>query len=180
MRVKRIVYRLRQFWQALRSKPDAKEVQMAYEILSPPQMNIFIQMQPGEQAHSLAVMKSLINEKNGLSDQEHQALLEAALLHDVGKSRYPLRLWERVVIVLGKALFPDQSKQWGRGEPRGWRRAFVVSEKHAEWGAAMATEAGSSALAVDLIRYHQTFAHLETVKIKKSILVKLQNADQNE
>lgn len=180
MKMKRIIYRSRQFWQAILSEPDAKGIQMAQEILSPSQMKIFIQMQPCEQAHSLAVLRSLINEKNGLSDQEYQAILEAALLHDVGKSRYPLRLWERVIIVLGKAFFPVQSEKWGQGEPSGWRRAFVVSEKHPEWGSTMAADAGSSLLAVDLIRYHQTFPPPQIARMKTEILDKLQSADQNE
>lgn len=113
-------------------------------------MNLFLRMQPGEQAHSLWIFNQLIDQNETSED-----LLAAALLHDVGKSRYPLRLWDRVLIVLGKRMFPLQAKNWGSGEARGWQRPFVVAEKHAEWGASMAEEAGASPVVVELIRRHQ-------------------------
>jgi putative nucleotidyltransferase with HDIG domain len=83
-------------------------------------------------------------------------LLAAALLHDIGKARAPLSLWERVVIVLGKALFPERARRWGDGQPRGWRRPFVIAAHHPDWGAEMAAEAGVSPLAASLIRRHQS------------------------
>jgi len=87
--------------------------------------------------------------------EEQPDLLAAALLHDVGKSDHPLHIWERVVIVLGKAFFPGQVRRWGQGEPTGWRRPFVVAEQHPAWGADMAAEAGASPTTATLIRHHQ-------------------------
>lgn len=123
---------------------------MAREVLTPSLMALFLRMDPGEQAHSLSVYQKLKRE-----GEIHDSLQVAALLHDVGKSRYPLRIWERVLIVLMKAFLPAVVHSWGQGEPTGWRRPFAVAEQHPKWGAQMAAEAGASPLVVSIIRRHQ-------------------------
>jgi putative nucleotidyltransferase with HDIG domain len=82
-------------------------------------------------------------------------LLVAALLHDVGKNRYPLHVWERILVVIGKALFPGKVGQWGMAQPVGWKRPFVVSENHAAWGAEMTAAAGATPATIEIIRWHQ-------------------------
>lgn len=146
----RPLYRLRQFWLAWRAVPTASDLELACGLLSPALMALFLRMQPGEQTHSLHVFKGL---RQG--GDAHPDLLAAALLHDVGKSLHPLRLWERALIVLGKAFFPRLAHRWGQAAPRGWRRAFVVAEHHPAWGAEMAARAGASPLTAALIRRHQ-------------------------
>jgi putative nucleotidyltransferase with HDIG domain len=146
----RFGYRVRQFWHALTATPDPDELAQARRMLSPSLMALFRRMKASEQAHSLSIFCQL-RDRNGI----HEDLLVAALLHDVGKSRFPLRLWERVLIVLGKSFTPERVKTWGSGEPRGWKRAFVVAEQHAVWGAEMAAEAGASPMVVSIIRRHQ-------------------------
>jgi hypothetical protein len=88
-------------------------------------------------------------------------LLRAALLHDAGKIRCPLQLWERTWIVLGKAFLPDLARKWGAAPADGekvpvLRRPFIVSEQHPAWGAELALQAGLSPRAADLIRRHQS------------------------
>ncbi len=146
----RIIYRARQFWAALTAAPTPADLAAAQRVLAPALMDLFKRMQASEQAHSLDVYYRLLR----LGEQDGD-LLAAALLHDVGKTCYPLHTWERVVIVVARALFPGRVKTWGQHTARGWRRAFVVAEKHAAWGAALAAEAGASPLVVELIRRHQ-------------------------
>jgi hypothetical protein len=146
----RLFYRFRQFWDALTAFPDPEELAQARQVLSPPLMELFLRLQTHEQAHGLKVFHQLRQ-----PGQFHPDLLVAALLHDVGKSRYPLYPWERVLIVLGKAFFPLKVKTWGQSEPTGWRRPFVIAEQHPNWGAEMALQAGASALTASLIRRHQ-------------------------
>ena len=109
-----------------------------------------MQMQASEQVHSISIYQQLLDD--GETDQD---LLVAALLHDVGKSCYPLHLWDRVVIVLAKAFIPDKVKEIGQSDHLGWRRPFVVAEQHAAWGAELAAQAGASETAVAIIRRHQ-------------------------
>lgn len=146
----RVLYRLRQFWHTLTEVPTRENLLQASQVLSPSLMKLFMRMPPREQAHSLWIYDRLLQQ----NETDHD-LLVAALLHDVGKSRYPLRLWERVVIVLGKAWFPERAKIWGKGAPLGWKRPFVIAEQHPAWGAELAAQAGAAPLAVALIQHHQ-------------------------
>jgi hypothetical protein len=168
----RILYRSRQFWHALNASPTPEELVLAHRYLSPPLMSIFTRMHPSEQAHSLRITRQLIRRGETQPD-----LLVAALLHDSGKNHHPLKVWERVTVVLGKFLLPDQVRRWGSGRPRGWRRAFAVAEQHAEWGAQMAAEAGASPLAVTLIRRHQFPLDHHPDSLEDRLLHELQQLD---
>jgi hypothetical protein len=103
------------------------------------------------------------------------------LLHDVGKSRYPVRIWERILIVLSKAFLPGKVKRWGEGAAEGgglgWRRAFVVAQQHPAWGAQMAAEAGASPLTSTLIRRHQDPRSNSSEGLEDRLLQILQAAD---
>ncbi|MBT3391676.1 MAG: HD domain-containing protein [Chloroflexi bacterium] len=146
-----IRYRTRQFWFAFSAAPLTQhQKQSASELLTPAQMTLFSRLQASEQRHSLRVLQTLQQEGHTNPD-----LLIAALLHDIGKIRYPLCLWERVFVVLGKWFFPRQSQAWGVNPPRGLARPFVVAAQHPGWGADLAQEAGTTPGAVTLIRCHQ-------------------------
>lgn len=146
----RVFYRLLQTWRSITSKPQSNDLLEIKSTLSPDLFSLFVQMQPSEQAHSIAVYRHLLNQ-----NIQNKDLLEAALLHDTGKNRHPLRVWERVAVVLGNAFFPDKVKFWSEGNPEGLKKPFVVAQKHAEWGAKLASQAGASKLTADLIRQHQ-------------------------
>lgn len=153
----RVLYRTSQFWKALFARASEEELARAQQTLTPELMVLFLQMQPGEQAHSLEIFDRLLAQGENNAD-----LLVAALLHDVGKICHPLRTWERVAIVLGKSISPRRVVKWGRGSPTGWRRPFVVAEQHAAWGAELASAAGASPLSVEIIRRHQTKLKLQS------------------
>jgi hypothetical protein len=146
-----IRYRLAQFWQLIHAPPLAPEAWQEIEaLLNPAEVALFRRFNPGDRQHSYQVMRSL----RAAGDDE-PALLAAALLHDVGKTRVPVQLWERVLGTLGDVFFPQKVKLWGSNSIEGWRRPFGVRVHHAEWGAEMASEAGSQPLAVRLIGHHQ-------------------------
>jgi len=156
MKVARVSYRVRQFWRAARLQPSSRDKILVQTILTPAQMALFFQMQPAEQAHSLHVARALI--EKGETDSD---LLKAALLHDVGKICYPLKLWERAWIVLGNAYFPGLVSKWGAALQDGeaisvLRRPFVVAAQHPDWGARLALKTGVSTLTAHLIRRHQS------------------------
>lgn len=147
--MRRVFYRLRQFHLALGGRPSAAQLALAEKNLAPSLHQLFLTLQPSEQAHACQVCATVIAAGHDASE-----LLQAALLHDIGKACYPLRLWERVFIVLTQAVLPRRAARWGQDEPRGWRRAFVIAAQHPEWGAQMAEGAGASAAVVDLIARH--------------------------
>jgi hypothetical protein len=112
---------------------------------------LFSQLSRGEQAHSLQVLRAL--RQQGHTRPE---LLQAALLHDVGKVRAPLSLAGRVLVVLAGRFMPGLAARWGRAPaPRGWPRPFVTAARHPEWGAELCAAAGADPLVVSLVRWHQ-------------------------
>jgi len=152
-------YRVRQFFETLFAHPTPADLELVRETLTPAQAALFRQLQPSEQAHAVRVLRAVQETCQANGMEPPADLLAAALLHDLGKTRYPLRIWERVMIVLGKAILPTFAARWGREDstrpPRGWARPFVIAAHHPGWGANMAAEQGTAPRAVALIRRHQ-------------------------
>jgi hypothetical protein len=171
----RAAYRIRQFWRAWRARPAPADLEHACRLLSPAEYALFLRLQPGEQAHSLHVLAQL--EQRGDDDPN---LLAAALLHDVGKIRYPLHLWERALIVLAHWLLPRQSRRWGQvpsSMATGWHKAFLVAEHHPAWGAELAAQAGSPERTIALIRRHQQPVDSPDLQGDDLLLTRLQAVD---
>ena len=180
MNTSRLLYRTRQFWQAISTRSSQVDLELISSILTPSQVSLFNQMQANEQAHSLRVFRKLTSQ-----EEQNTDLLVAALLHDVGKIRAPLRLWERVLIVFVRVGCPGCIHKWGsalsEGSP-GWRRTFIVAEQHPRWGAELAAQCGTSALAVELISRHQeqlTPSQVSGSSMEDCLLRKLQAVDNN-
>jgi hypothetical protein len=176
----RVLYRARQFWHSIFIKTDLNGIEQARDRLTPAQWALFSQLQPDEQAHAFRIFHKLLEQGETQDD-----LLVAALLHDVGKLRYQLKPLERMMIVVAQAFLPKHVKRWGSLPPGGWdgipglRKAFILAENHAEWGAELAQHAGASALAVALIRNHQHPQHSEAGEIESSLLNKLRLIDND-
>ncbi len=71
-------------------------------------LRLFRALTRAEQHHGIEVCRAL--ERAGQVDPD---LYVAALLHDVGKTVSPPRLWERVLVVLVEALSPRCARAWG-------------------------------------------------------------------
>jgi hypothetical protein len=96
------------------------------------------------------------------------------LLHDVGKMQAPLRLWEKVLVVLAGWFVGER---WRQSPPRGLKRAFVVAAQHPDWGAHLVARAGGSDQLVALIQRHQDpVPEPPTNELQKRLLA-LQRAD---
>ncbi len=145
------LHRVWQFFRALFARPltpaEWEEIKL---VLTRAQQALFLSMSTGDQRHSLHVMQTLL-----ARGETNRDLLTAALLHDVGKSRFRLRLWERPVVVLIQLFRPITAHRWGAASADGWKRPFVVYEQHPAWGAGMATAASCTPLTTWLIRQHQ-------------------------
>lgn len=166
-------YRIRQFWQDLTAPRLTAVAQTDVAArLTPAELGLFQRFSRSDQWHSYRVMKTL-----QASGQMQPDLLTAALLHDVGKTRVNLSIWERSWIVLAETVWPQKTAVWGQGEPLGWQRPFVVKAQHPAWGGEMAAAAGSSPLAVELIRRHQDNGLATAVTEADKLLHWLQWAD---
>lgn len=166
-------YRVGQFWQVVTAGklPDSAWAEIG-TVLSEDEMALFRRFSNSDRWHSYRVLRTL--KSAGDLDVD---LLTAALLHDIGKTQVALSIWQRTFIVLGRAIFPGRSAAWGQWQPVGWRTPFVVKEKHPEWGAAMAQNAGSSPLTIELIRRHQELLPTAAATEADRLLRRLQWAD---
>jgi hypothetical protein len=169
-----MMYRVRQFWAAVRTNPlDQADLTLAKRILTEEQMALFSRLQPSEQVHGLRVLQTLRN-----LGEDHPDLLTAALLHDIGKIKYPLQVWERVIIVIVKRLARNKFMAWGNSTPSGWKRPFVVAVQHPDWGASFAAQADTNELATRLIKNHQkALSQCDLEAHERHLLGLLQEAD---
>ncbi len=147
-----MTYRVQQLFSALSARHNPPDIEPARELLPPPLFVLFADMPVEDQRHGLTVLADL--RERG---ETAEPLLQAALLHDVGKSGTGVGLQHRVARVLFKKPLPPFWR-WLSGCPTGWRRPFWVVANHPSRGAVwVASEGGSEAL-VDLIRFHESRA----------------------
>jgi hypothetical protein len=111
-------------------------------------------MSPSDQRHAVAVARTLRQ-----AGHDQPALLQAALLHDVGKC-LGQPIIHRVLIVLAETFWPEALVRLSTASAEvstvsWWRRPFVVHAHHPSIGAAWAREVGCGPLTIDLIARHQ-------------------------
>jgi len=166
-------YRVWQFWKSFRRKLEPGFREDVDGLLSPEQLELFFQLPVSDQNHSYRVYRCLIE-----SGEDNSELLQAALLHDLGKVKFPLKSSERAVAVLTMGFLPRLADRWAAGKPKGIRKSLVVYYNHPDWGAALAEQAGCSPLTVWLIRNHESPAPRDLPSEEAGeLLLKLQNAD---
>jgi hypothetical protein len=79
-----------------------------------PELAAYLAMDPRDRDHACRVARRLL----AVAPEADGVWVRAALLHDVGKSGAPYRVWERVVVHLGT---PDETLL--RRAPRAWAAA---------------------------------------------------------
>ena len=175
--ITKLSYRIKQFWWSISARPLTAEQQADIQtILSSAEFQLFLKYSKNDQQHGHRVLQTLQQ-----AGYNHPDLLTAGLLHDVGKSRINMTVIDRSIVVVGQLLAKKQTKDWGKlplNTAKRWQRPFVVREQHPQWSAEMAQQAGSTALAIDLMRFHQD--PLESVPSQNrlpELLVQLKWAD---
>ena len=169
-----VAHRIRQGIRALLAFSQLVEIDLASQYLSLRELGLFTKMRRSEQLHSLNVLRDVI-----VGDSTPDALAKAALLHDVGKSRYPLFVWQKTFAVLVHAVAPNLFERWSNGNPRNlWQRPFVVMTQHPAWSAESLADVGSPEAAIWLVAHHQDPADTWVDHPYFSMLERLQAADK--
>lgn len=167
------IHRVRQGLRALFAFSQHVDYALASRYLSAEQLRLFRQMRRGEQLHSLNVLRGVLAQGDTPPD-----LATAALLHDVGKIRYPLRLWQKTVAVLTRAFFPALSVRLSAGDPTRWiNRPYAVYAHHPAWSVELVAPTGASATALWLIAHHADHAENWRTHDQYPLLKRLQAAD---
>jgi predicted HD phosphohydrolase len=159
--LRRALHRVDQFFRATFAQVRPAEIDELRSILTPEQMALFQRMNRIDQRHSLDVMNTL--RRAGHHDGD---LMQAALLHDAGKSvaegglrpaaRGPLQrltVWHRTAVVLMQKNRPGWLARLA-ADGRGWKRPFADHVHHAAISAELASQAGSTTEVVAAIRSH--------------------------
>ncbi|MDX1992076.1 MAG: HD domain-containing protein [bacterium] len=168
--------RVRQGVRALLAFAQEVDFALAARYLSPAQLALFRQMHRVDQLHSLNVLRDVLTAAPPADTIADLAV--AALLHDVGKSRYPLMVWQKTFSVLLRGFLPAVYRRWSRqGNPHNpFQRGCLVAEQHPTWSAAMAAEAGTSERALWLIENHAA-KDIAPAHPYSNLLKRLQQAD---
>lgn len=105
----------------------------------------YLAMDPRDRDHGCRVARRLL----ALHPEAEAIGVRAALLHDVGKSARPYRVWERVLVHLWVPS-ADAAERF----PAAWRAAWRTQREHARIGAERLRAAGVDARVVQLVARH--------------------------
>ncbi len=131
-------------------------------------------MSRAEQLHCLNVLRALL----ARNPKAPTALRSAALLHDVGKSRYRLALWQKALAVIIEAIAPETSQRLSGAETIPWWRApFVLRRHHPKWGGEILRRCGTEADVIWLVERHQDSPEQQRGDTRYPLLASLQKAD---
>ena len=167
-------YRLGQGLRALAAFVTPPVLALAGQRLSDCEYAAFLQLSRADQLHSLRVLRAVLD----ANLDAPEALAKAALLHDIGKSRYRLAVWQKSLAVLAKSIAPKLSQQWGAGESLSlWRAPFEVRAHHARWGGAILRSCETAEAVIWLTENHQRSADELRGHALHGLLIALQRAD---
>lgn len=129
-------YRIKQFIWAITAKLSEEEIQFIKRYLSIEEQELFWGLRVYEQKHSLRVAYALRRQGGKHQVEEY---IRLGLLHDVGKSKYPLNPIEKSIIVMLDGIT--------KGRIRYWSKLKIVKcyYQHGEIGYQMLQELGSYA-----------------------------------
>ena len=169
-----ILRRLGQGLRALLAFATSPELDLAQRYLTEREFAAFQRLSRADQLHSLNVLRAVLRAE----PNPPPALAAAALLHDAGKSRYHLEVWQKTLAVLMLRLAPAVGQKLSQGERLNiWRAPFIVRKQHPRWSGELLRECGSDAVVVWLAENHHKDASYFQDHKDLSLLITLQAAD---
>lgn len=172
--MRQVSRRLAQGLRALLAFATSPDLALAQDYLSSCEFAAFRGLSRSEQLHSLNVLRAVTD----ADPKAPRVMRAAALLHDVGKSRWRLGLWQKTLAVLALSIAPGLSQQLSREEtPSSWRIPFIVRRHHPKWGGEILRECGSDRELIWLVEHHQAEANAYRAHPGYALLKRLQAAD---
>jgi hypothetical protein len=150
--------RVAQFWRHSSARVTAAERARAADVLGPELAPLFGGLPVNEQRHALDVLATL--ERMGEQDR---VLLQAALLHDMGKASAGFSVVDRSLAVLLEAVAPAMFARL-RDRLPDFQRRYQAYRQHAAIGAARLEQLGATELAAVIAEHHAPAPLLERTR----------------
>ncbi len=171
-----MLHRLGQGLRAVLAFATSPDLDLAGRYLTQRELAAFTRMSRADQLHSLNVLRSVLRAEPAAP----AVLTAAALLHDVGKSRYHLAVWQKTLAVLMLRFAPGLSQKLSHEESFSkWRALFVVRRNHPKWSGELLRECGSDTVVIWLAENHHGDAKHYRDHKYISLLTTLQAADSS-
>jgi hypothetical protein len=157
-RASRVRYRVGQVLEWLRARRTPPEAEEALALLPRTLAELFHGMPPEDRRHGLTMLSAVrdtVHVEGASGADPDGALLQAALLHDVGKAKAGVGLVHRIARVALQGALPGVWA-WLCNSPTGWKRPFWAVANHPARGAVWIDTAGGSPDLVALVRYHES------------------------
>lgn len=143
------------FWGLFPKALSNNDIEFLQDNLNKQEQILFYRMQNLDQRHALQTafkMKELLGRRMKIN---HEKMYIAALLHDVGKTEYQLKLRQRVIVNILSALIKplvnwlaDKSNKWA------WCKPYYIHVYHPQRGAELARGIGVDENVAYLIEHH--------------------------
>lgn len=169
-----LIKRTSQFLRAISTKIAPPDLVIIQQYLNPSEQALFFNMDPAIQKHCVNTALTILNMPVERTGTNRSLLMKAALLHDIGKTRGSINLWDRVCYVLAKKVSGKLvSKLASPGHIHGhrsssplarFRNAFYVHLHHPELGAKLAAKARLDETIIYLLRHHHNIAKAASSK----------------
>jgi hypothetical protein len=173
-----VAHRVQQGLRALFAFAREVDEGLAARYLTSAQFALFRQMARSEQLHSLQVLRDVLAQSARSGEGVPDDLAGAALLHDVGKSRYRMAIWQKTIPVLLYTVSPALCRRFAASDERNWfTRPFVVNGRHPIWSEQLVAAAGGSERLLWLVRHHADKPEMWQGHPHLPLLVRLQQAD---
>lgn len=167
-------HRIGQGVRALLADASPLDIGLAEQYLTAKELAAFCELSRAEQLHSLRVLQGVLKQE----ESTPRILAASALLHDVGKSRYHLAVWQKTFCVIVTAVMPSLARQLGKNEGISVLRApFAVRQHHARWGRDILRYCQSEDEVEWLVENHQGLSESYRDHPCYSLLQRLQMAD---